>query len=1454
MRRGPGIKPAAIVRAAYDYQDLAGIEVLIRHFRDPSLYTWVELEAEDPLIKSLDDVVAMRQDGGVDYVQVKFTVDADQYPLDWDWLLASKTRGTSMLAKWSGALRRARTHGPIASAQLRTNRRPSPDFAACLEGGFVDLDKMSGDLRTDIEAECGGADAARAFFVSFAFVAALPDLDHYERQLRDSLLFGDTDEVGWLRLRDTVRHWATMRASPPPDGRILRAHLVQLITRKRPMPIRQDFLVPEDYVPPSGAFDTALRARAASRDTPVTVIWGTPGRGKSTYLSHLTQSLQQAGTAVIRHHYFLPDDQGSNRTSVFEIAESLFHQLASRHPDLIDLANADPNRLRDVLTDAAARLARSDVRLHLVIDGLDHVWRDTDRVDQLDQLFNLLLPLPANMVLLLGTQRVPDAQLPKRLLVEAAADSWLEIPPMDEAAVHRWVRRQDAARPLILQFEQADRREQIDAIGSALFGTSAGHPLHLIYTLEQLRLSGEPISDDRISALPACPDGDIRIYYARLWVRLSPSAREILHALAGADFFWPSEGVRQCFGLYDEVAFLVEPRPSGLRPFHASIFAWVRDLPDHGTSYRALLPRIAAWLDQEAPPYWRWGWLWLVQAQLGDDGPLLTGCTRDWAVASLAQGWPERQIGQIFAAAEDLAFERLDLPHALTLRSARSRVDDVRQFQARDFGLFRAVALTTHDNLQQAGNLLDSLTEIADGELPALMLYAPATMRAEIGQAVLTELWRRINVWLALRHRPGQDFDLLAAALLRGAARAGVEVVPRVLRFIAAYSEPHSHYSSFIDHLDDAGDLDALDAVRRHLKGPSHRQGRRLAQEAMLRAAWRAGGDPDQLLGRTRRLAPLLAARAAMLGRSVADRVEVPPAPEGLNRRRYRGEQTVRLERFFCDYFWVRVAALRSADPGLAAAFDGLDRAALGWIATGLDMLETMAQDLITGTVSASFATPFLAAASLMPVTFSNAREQDYLQYLAFRKSLLRLAIDLQHLGAEPLRRSLMPDADVEIVRGSLHWSDELWLSDTAESAVVILSPSSAGTILTTLAAELDARVCEFSERSETWTQLAAVARLHGVPDPHRWLHRAADALVGYGNRKDLTAMDALESIRAVHAVDPSQGAAWLTALVPVIEEITHFTDGDETGHIRSDLIDTLAIVMPDRLNRMHAHHLAAENWGYADECTAAAIGLIDFTGAEAAALAGTFIDPDLLTKLAARGEEAEAARALHDTQIRFLGGMPPPATVERDYTDTRKRPRKERKVTPSRYAPKRFATFLSDVEAADVYYETRPDLLRGWVDHWASRGRAREALAAVAAYLDAHDSGLRVEEMLDHCFHISLAAEGRDRAYPWLVRAHIHRSGWSRFWAGDKEVMARLETAAKHYPERWQDYVRDTSEQSLYRRRGGLWRAIGRQYLVRYLLLVGETEAALQVTDALVRIMLAEVRDQPIPEAPWFG
>ena len=186
---------------------------------------------------------------------------ADGYPLNWDWLLAKKKRGTSLLAKWSSAYARALALGPVHSASLRTNRVPSAEFLACLTGNRLDPSRLDPELRARLLTECGGEAQAKRFFREFAFVTGLPDLDRLEVQLRDALIPTDTDIGGWNLLRSHVRRWSTFSGEPGPDGRIRHEHLVQLLSRKRPKPIRQDFHVPEDYAPPSAAFDRDFLSR-----------------------------------------------------------------------------------------------------------------------------------------------------------------------------------------------------------------------------------------------------------------------------------------------------------------------------------------------------------------------------------------------------------------------------------------------------------------------------------------------------------------------------------------------------------------------------------------------------------------------------------------------------------------------------------------------------------------------------------------------------------------------------------------------------------------------------------------------------------------------------------------------------------------------------------------------------------------------------------------------------------------------------------------------------------------------------------------------------------------------------------------------------------------------------------------------------------------------------------------
>ena len=167
-------KKAGILRAAFDYQDLIGIQLLIDFYQEPDRYLWVKIEAEDPQYRSLDDVVAAKPDGSFELLQIKFTPDPNTQPLGWDWLLEQRGGGTSRLHKWATTFNAFSRHGTIAKAQLRTNRRPDSEFSKCLSGYKIDRSAIGARRWREVAKKLGGSEAAIAFLAEFEFVHSEP--------------------------------------------------------------------------------------------------------------------------------------------------------------------------------------------------------------------------------------------------------------------------------------------------------------------------------------------------------------------------------------------------------------------------------------------------------------------------------------------------------------------------------------------------------------------------------------------------------------------------------------------------------------------------------------------------------------------------------------------------------------------------------------------------------------------------------------------------------------------------------------------------------------------------------------------------------------------------------------------------------------------------------------------------------------------------------------------------------------------------------------------------------------------------------------------------------------------------------------------------------------------------------------------------------------------------------
>jgi len=352
---------------------------------------------------------------------------------------------------------------------------------------------------------------------------------------------------------------------------------------------------------------TALHHRARC-----IVLSGSPGIGKSTFISHLYATFRAKHIPVVRHHY----DLGTNdhapgfRLNHLRAATSLMHDLARDHAQALgSLANRnpEPEDLRTWLAACGAYYVREGRVLTVLVDGLDHVWRERQSLEELTLLLEYLLPPPDGVVLVFATQPVDDRQLSPILLRHAPRDRWVELPQLDQPAVEQWVRKHISDFPA--QAEQLQSAVFIDRLARALYRKGHGHPLCLHYTLKAIQERTLAFTDETIGALPGCPHEGISAYYAELWRVLPEGSQAIMHLFASTQFPWPTQGIVACLDpqrqqiahIRDDlrqVAHLLVQNDLGLLSFHSSLFAFVTSLPEHQEYRIPHLQKALLWLRQ----------------------------------------------------------------------------------------------------------------------------------------------------------------------------------------------------------------------------------------------------------------------------------------------------------------------------------------------------------------------------------------------------------------------------------------------------------------------------------------------------------------------------------------------------------------------------------------------------------------------------------------------------------------------------------------------------------------------------------------------------------------------------------------------------------------------------------------------------------------------------------------
>lgn len=1476
------IKKTAIPASGYIYQNRQGLRVLCDWLDAPNRYVKIKFEcdvgADAP--SALDDIVIERTDGLQDLMQVKFTPNPDAHALSWDWLLekSGKTeRSRSMLRKWFGAYR-SLDPSRIGELSLLTNRRPDAEIEACLAKGKIDFAKVAKQRRAALITELGGDKSCEEFFGRLLIIHSDKGYKTLEHEIDSRLRAHGTPE-GIAVLKNVALNWAVQKNSPPPAGWITLPDLYAILQATPPAPLPEDFAVPRGYEVPDADFHAAFVDDTLHSAGKAIVLTGPPGRGKSTYLSALCDTLADKDVPTVRHHYFLSTtERGRDRIHSYIVEESIRSQIERFHPEA-----PRPAGLRALLQSTAAHYKVLEKPFVLILDGLDHVWRiNAEDKKPLDDLFAQLVPCPENLVLLVGTQSVDDAQLPTDLLIVAPKASWKTLPVMSSDAVLSYLWQAVKAGRLSTGFEPAEidglevveacegaaahhsvAEEELQRAAAALRIRTNGHPLHIIYATSALVLAGGKATRWDVEQLAGDLSQDVKFYYGSLWERLAPSLKDALRLMCAFPFFWPraafgeiATAMKLAVPEIQKVEHLLHSSAAGLKVFHESLAVYVRSTDGYVDRIVELRPEVARWLDISAPKALRVNWLWTVQAQLGDPSQLIAGLTRDWVLLRLEEGYPQSLFDTLITDALVAALNRAEFGQAYRLQHLRARMVEGSQYQMQDEDMARLVsytwALAPDDGVLREAIASRHETDIK--LVAALGLALRARGDHIVAQVCGEESLRRFRgaSRFSNEYATGNGLDafrFLADAFARlGAIGATQEELEQLVTRV--------HPEAWLPRVRLMARDGLVDELMSLAASLGDGRSKCVVSDACLRAAAQVNVSiverPDfNTLATTSFVAAMEAAHtrtATTLGAAI------PIDWLGLDYR----ERKLDLARLVHHWFFstVHLALCMAADGQTQFSFARApvyaDREN---VTTFLNGLSGVAAQVALHWWRGEFV-DFHELYELMDsVEFRHFRQSHDWQTAAddFRASLHRVACDVQ-LGSILLGHPVEAElTEVTVTAaGTFKWFDAASFCEQYVAGLLTkMSDEAALTFVRSQHELFDAEVRqETSVHLQKPLQLCGIAVAHGLVDPARKLCRQTWELVsGFSHRKDPTLNNTLDAIGYLVEVSPNEARRLLAQISSQVHSVLDYTDGSGTRHVLTKADALLGKLAPAALVAKYEEHVNAGEWFEAENCLGAYIEQGVKAGWPLDALMRTGLHPeirDVLHRLAEKGVTGATERL----QVINAHAGWDVGVLCREERAGSSMDRKPFDGDVSAFEPEQLKALLDKLSGGSF---DKDAALVAWYRHWEAKGQGKRLLEALDdSLLSGQGRGGGLLDLSDHAFHTRRKLSGPNAAWKYLVSAQINSGAWIGYMEREEKTFARLDLVAKYYPSRCDEFVIDTA----YAMFGEPERprfAPG-EAMVYFYVKQGRIDEAVAFAQVMVDCVLEDTRTLPLNIPRWGG
>lgn len=1445
----PPIKSTQLTRLGYEYQDLVCIRILVDWYHDRGKYQWVKVESTslpDAKVSSLDDVVALQADGKYELTQVKFTIDAqrEDLALSFDWLTYRKGNGTSLIQKWSKDLAEAVENNQLGKAELITNRRPDIEVSACLKNGKIDLRNIPDEHLKVIESQLGGKAEADRFFSNFNFIHSQPTIDNLENQLHDSLVPDHTNEEGWHRFLSKVKRWATRKGEPTPDGSIRFDDLHGLLNLGISRDISQYFAIPERYHPPTMSFHQGVLSKLEAGGA--WIVSGAPGMGKSTYLSYLYENLQAKNVAIARHHYSLGRQSLVDRISFSTAASSIIKQIKNSPMNSWLGLDESPEYLDKWIITVGKEANKKGQKFILILDGLDHVWRERADISQLEHLINKVVPAPEGVTVIFGTQPVSSSKLPNRLLGNCPieGDRWLNIPYMDLSAIGSWLESlRDSGIANI-----GGNSSSISEITVALQKISSGYPLHVIYSLRALLKKEKNISVYDIERLEKCPDGDINTYYWSIWTTLSEQAKEILYLMAVTEFPWPDKNsFAKCFDgsqtfldAHKEIEHLVEHRRSGVFPFHGSLLVNIQQREDFTEARKRLHPVVSGWLKTHAPSFWKWAWDWIVQSEMENVSPLLDGVTKEWVIYSLCNGYPLGHIEHIISCAEKIAFKQKKYTRLVDLRLIKVRFLNGPEFQVQDFSEFSRSAMKCSDDdyglLWKADNI--RILEIEDIVVVASLCKKKYP---EVIEGCYQELYKRALFYANVYEGTDNKFSSTVDALIKVLCDRDDPDTGRIIELIGRITPKDGLYENLFSSLLKSDNAEYIFDIDYHNLPEDIKP---IFIKYSIVAACISGVDLCSRDYWADVIALPFGASFDILNNDLLDK-ESFVGPVFFEQG---AVSEIGLLNFFFntlnDHLVFDVLVL-SRDDLLFHANNNYDFSI--WYGFYIAAVKT-AQIIRNGE-------KFNPISLYTIIESSGCKKHEGYDYELHGKTLTSLhAIPNVSLKISLLlKENNLFDSVNQVSLDSVHccswWSSVIFFQKSVKYSFTPVDIGDADdywcdSLGDILKKEEDTAVlC-----NEVIDVLSISSALKLKSAVRISLDTSCKYMLGYGHRKDITFHEVFEAIQACSDAGIGNVAGYLERVSCFVVDMFNFTER-EIRHIPSWYMSLLSKHLPSRIFDEFSFHLEEQNWYVLEDILIAYIKYCDIKLPGVSDLISCFYSYGVLEAIKERAKQESFFEPVLQEIVENYGSEPPKSRGRGSSSNIDK---EEIKIPFGSYSPEYLSNLIDKIRKENRYSDS--GYLSRWVEYWSEIG---EGLRVINAYENffKDDEDLPylygLNESIDAIYKVCKKLQGKKRAYTWALRSIRANSYWSRYTGSKANEMICF--YAREYKDRWEELLSASTHGEHLQLRGDEWSIVPTSKLVMYLIAVDQKDLAADVTDVLVGGLERDIEHLPIRDSYWL-